>query len=921
MAEMLPNVSSFMYSAALICILMVLEAGSSSNAGLTENRRSLPGIETNEINPGSKPLKSSVLCRNRGFKFCCSSKISKKPTIICKNGLFESDSSVNWVNRSSKRRSSLKKLKTRYLSRESAEFGENTTVSSISKEMELDDVIILGNSTVRSINGTFELGFFSTDGGSNWYLGIWYASIPIRTYVWVANRKNPVKNLTSATVRFTGDGRLKIMDSDERNVWQTENTESATEAQFLDSGNLVLLSQKRTNVWQSFDFPADTWLPGMNLTRLQSLTSWRSTSDPSPGKYALRLKPREYGEFELVFNGSEAYWSTGNWTGNSFASVPEMMVRYIYAFHFLNPFTPAASFFYTEFSLEKGSRPPLTRFSVDYAGQLKQYTWNSQTESWNMFWSQPENDCRVYGICGNLGFCSIRALRPCQCFAGFRPVDDREWNSGEFSGGCRREGESLCDDNDEFEEVGAVSFDGAVSVSFSGSRSFCEKSCLKNCSCFGLNHNPKTGFCKNLYGNLLNLRNLTFDSTEEDVLYIRIGRKGLKKKKWRTEVLIVSICAVVVILGLGVLVLLFIQKRWSRSKKEEEDVLPVTNLKVFSYKELCAATRGFSEKLGHGGFGAVFRGELSDSSLVAVKRLERPGGGEREFRAEVCTIGNVQHVNLVRLRGFCSENSHRLLVYDYMQNGSLSVFLRRDVRNLSWDVRFQVAVGTARGIAYLHEECRDCIIHCDIKPENILLDSDFTAKVSDFGLAKLIGRDFSRVLTTMRGTWGYVAPEWLSGVAITAKADVYSYGMTLFEIIGGRRNVEAPPSVGREGGTVEKWFFPPWAARQIIGGNVAAVVDERLGGAYDPVEAERVALVAVWCIQDEEGARPTMGMVVKMLQGTVEVTIPPPPKLLQALVSEDSFPGIGAVSGEGLSTGGASFDDKIRISEDSHSSH
>jgi serine/threonine protein kinase len=224
------------------------------------------------------------------------------------------------------------------------------------------------------------------------------------------------------------------------------------------------------------------------------------------------------------------------------------------------------------------------------------------------------------------------------------------------------------------------------------------------------------------------------------------------------------------------------------------------NLKVFSYKELHLATRGFSEKIGHGGFGTVFQGELLGSSTrVAVKRLERPGGGEKEFRAEVCTIGNIQHLNLVRLRGFCSENSHRLLVYDYMPNGPLSAYLRREGPILNWDVRIRVAVGAAKGIAYLHEECRDCIIHCDIKPENILLDADFMAKVSDFGLAKLIGRDFSRVLATMRGTWGYVAPEWISGVEITTKADVYSYGMTLLELIGGRRNVEAPPS-GREGG-------------------------------------------------------------------------------------------------------------------------
>uniref|UniRef100_A0A5B6ZGH7 Receptor-like serine/threonine-protein kinase n=1 Tax=Davidia involucrata TaxID=16924 RepID=A0A5B6ZGH7_DAVIN len=785
-------------------------------------------------------------------------------------------------------------------------------------------VIISGNATIQSENRTFELGFFKTDDEeSKWYLGIWYASIPTPTYVWVANRETPVKNLASAKVEITADdGQLTVKDSGDENIWRTENAEKAVQAKLLDEGNLVLLTDDGKVVWQSFDHPTDTWLPGMNLTNRKWLTCWKSLNDPSPGRYSLRLKAPKFGEIELLFNGTEPYWSTGNWTGNAFAGVPEMTIPYIYRFHFVDPFTPAATFGYTETALEGGMLPPLTRFHVDVSGQLKQFTWSPQAENWNMFWSQPENLCRVYGVCGNLGFCNTRMLNPCKCLAGFGPVDGVGWDAGDFSGGCRRESDDLCGGKDEFEEVGTMSFDGAITVSFSGSRSMCERACLSNCSCIGLYHNAGTNLCKHLFGSLFNLRSLTSDSTIEDILYLRVQRGGVTKKK--TLVLISTICGSMVTLVLIVMALLFItrQRRIERRKEEEEAVFPVTNLKVFSYKELHAATRGFSEKLGHGGFGGVFRGELSDSSLVAVKRLERPDGGEREFRAEVSTIGNIQHVNLVRLRGFCSENSHRLLVYDYMPNGPLSVYLQRDGQSLSWDVRFRVAMETARGIAYLHEECRDCIIHCDIKPENILLDEDFNAKVSDFGLAKLIGRDFSRVLATMRGTWGYVAPEWISGVEITAKADVYSYGMTLLELIGGRRNVEGPPSAG-EGGTGEKWFFPPWAACQIIEGNAAAVVDVRLGGMYNVVEAERAGLVAVWCIQDDETMRPTMGTVVKMLEGVMEVSVPPPPKLLQALVSGDSFQGVGADSSNRVSSsgrGGGCFDDDVQLSVDSKDS-
>lgn len=676
------------------------------------------------------------------------------------------------------------------------------------------------------------------------------------------------------------------------------------------------------------------------------------------------MRPPEYGEIELVHNGTTPYWTTGNWTGESFVNVPEMTVPYIYRFYFDDPFTKTASFGLSEVTPEIGLRPPLTRFCIDFTGELRQYTWSQQTEYWNMFWARPESRCRVYGLCGPNGLCyedsSLLPLKACGCPAGFGPSDEFGWAGGDFSGGCRRVGGEGCDEKrDGFEVVGIVTFDGATTTSFQGvgSRGDCEKDCLANCSCVGVIYNGKTNSCKNLFGSLVNLRNLSSDSIIDDgVLYLRVGKSGLGKKNqlMHKVVLIVIIVGLVAVLAAMCLVLLILRRAVrKRMKEEEEAALAATHLRVFSYKELHGATRGFSEKLGHGGFGTVFLGTLPDSSHIAVKCLERPGnGGEKEFRAEVCTIGNVQHVNLVRLRGFCSEKSHRQLVYDYMPNGPLSGYLKRDGMNMSWDVRFRVAMGTARALAYLHEECRDCILHCDIKPENILLDQDYTAKVSDFGLAKLIGRDFSRVLATMRGTWGYVAPEWISGVAITTKADVYSYGMTMLELIGGRRNVEAPPpsppngggggggknhlspsppNVGGSDGSIgggDKWFFPPWAARQIIEGKVAEVVDPRLGVAYDRAEAERVGMVAVWCIQDEEMARPSMGMVVKMLEGVMDVGVPPPPKLLQSLVSGESFPGMATsfdsgkevLSGSGGGGGGGSGGRFSRASVDSVSS-
>ncbi|XP_078427614.1 receptor-like protein kinase 4 [Wolffia australiana] len=741
--------------------------------------------------------------------------------------------------------------------------------------------LISGNSTLISPNRSFEMGFFSVDGGSRWYLGIWFASIPIRTYVWVANRDSPVPAAgTPATASFSDDGHLLLQDASRRELWRTLNAEPASAALLLDSGNLVLVSGDGDRlVWQSFDHPGDTWLPSQRLTRRHAVTSWRSPVDPSPGLFSLRLKPPLSAEFELV-NGYRvssssssssspvSYWTTGNWTGDRFAYVPEMTVPYIYAFRFDDPFSEEASFVYEETTPAR--RP--SRFVVDSSGQLRQFTWSTQTASWTMFWARPEDPCRVYARCGDLGVCG--GAPPCDCPPGAVPADSPAWSSGDFSGGCLMPaGPSV------LEDVGPASFDATWTVSFASSgRRSCEDSCLGNSSCRGLNFVPETKVCREIFGKLLNLRS----SASSPVLFLKATTiKARKKERWKTAALSAGAAVVLVAAAAGALARG--RRRRRRRRRREEEKAATTNLRVFSYRELSAATKGFSEELGHGGFGAVFKGELADGSAVAVKRLERRhGGGEREFRAEVRTIGSVQHVNLVRLRGFCSEGRHRLLVYEYMANGPLSGYLgrrREQQPPLPWAARWRVAVGTARGLAYLHEECRDCILHCDIKPENILLDEGLTAKVADFGLARLLGRDLSRVVATMRGTWGYVAPEWIAGGPISAKADVYSYGMTLMEIVSGRRNAE------EEEDGEEKWFFPAWAARRVAEGDALAVVDPLLRGEYDREEAERAAMAAVWCMQDREDERPRMGRVVRMLEGTVEMAAPPLPQLLQALVA------------------------------------
>ncbi|KAI7747668.1 hypothetical protein M8C21_002772 [Ambrosia artemisiifolia] len=310
------------------------------------------------------------------------------------------------------------------------------------------------------------------------------------------------------------------------------------------------------------------------------------------------------------------------------------------------------------------------------------------------------------------------------------------------------------------------------------------------------------------------------------------------------------------------------------------------SLVAFAYRDLQIATGNFSDKLGGGSFGSVFKGVLHDSSIVAVKKLRSVSQGEKEFRSEVSTIGIIQHVNLVRLCGFCAQGKNRLLVYDYVPNGSLNSHLFNENENnlLTWKTRYQIALGIARGLVYLHEKCRDRIIHCDIKPENILLDVDFCPKIADFGMAKLMCRDFSRVLTTMRGTRGYLAPEWLSGAAITSKADVFSYGMMLFELISGKRN-------SHQSEDRSFVFFPSLAANVLmVGGDILSLLDSRLNREASVEEVTKVFKVAYWCMQDEEDNRPSMSEVEHILEGVLDVSMPPIPQYVKYFADDmDDF--------------------------------
>ncbi|XVF45269.1 hypothetical protein PTKIN_Ptkin02bG0192000 [Pterospermum kingtungense] len=285
----------------------------------------------------------------------------------------------------------------------------------------------------------------------------------------------------------------------------------------------------------------------------------------------------------------------------------------------------------------------------------------------------------------------------------------------------------------------------------------------------------------------------------------------------------------------------------------------------YSLKELEMATRGFAEEnvIGEGGYGVVFKGTLQDGSVVAVKNLlNNKGQADKEFSVEVEAIGKVRHKNLVGLVGYCVEGARRMLVYEYVDNGNFEQWLHGDVgpvSPLTWDIRMKIAIGTAKGLAYLHEGLEPKVVHRDVKSSNILLDKKWNAKVSDFGLAKLLGSEASYVTTRVMGTFGYVSPEYASTGMLNEGSDVYSFGVLLMEMITGRSPIDYSRPPGEM--NLVDWFKGMVASRR-----GEELVDPLIEVQPPPRALKRALLICLRCIDLDANKRPKMGQIVHMLE-------------------------------------------------------
>ncbi|KAI5662080.1 hypothetical protein M9H77_21403 [Catharanthus roseus] len=285
----------------------------------------------------------------------------------------------------------------------------------------------------------------------------------------------------------------------------------------------------------------------------------------------------------------------------------------------------------------------------------------------------------------------------------------------------------------------------------------------------------------------------------------------------------------------------------------------------FTLRDLDIATSRFSSEnvIGEGGYGVVYRGRLVNGTEVAVKKLlNNMGQAEKEFRVEVEAIGHVRHKNLVRLLGYCIEGVHRMLVYEYVNNGNLEQWLHGAMRQhgaLTWEARMKVLLGTAKALAYLHEAIEPKVVHRDIKSSNILIDDEFNAKVSDFGLAKLLDSGESHITTRVMGTFGYVAPEYANTGLLNEKSDIYSFGVLLLESVTGRD----PVDYGRPASEVN---LVEWLKMMVGNRRAEEVVDPNLEVKPTTRALKRALLVALRCVDPDSEKRPRMSQVVRMLE-------------------------------------------------------
>ncbi|XP_021307168.1 G-type lectin S-receptor-like serine/threonine-protein kinase B120 [Sorghum bicolor] len=533
------------------------------------------------------------------------------------------------------------------------------------------------------------------------------------------------------------------------------------------------------------------------------------------------------------------------------------------------------------------SSSTVIKIKMDYSGKIEILIWNSNILEWDVLEAEPSHECSTYGYCGPFGYCdNTEPNATCKCLDSFEPISNKDASNGKLPEGCRRK-ETLCEENTSFLTLTTMKIpDKFVYVK---NRSFdeCTAECASNCSCIGYAYanmgtmaiNGDDTRCLLWMGDLID----TEKRIGGENLYIRVNRSSDKKRS--------NILKIILPVVSSLLILIFMWLVWtcnSRAKQRNKktwkkiisgvlsisDELGDGKLLSISFREIVLATDKFSSTnmLGHGGFGHVYRGTLECGKTVAVKRLSKGSGqGVLEFRNEVLLIAKLQHRNLVKLLGFCIHGDEKLLIYEYLSNKSLDAFLFNSTRkpSLDWSTRFNIILGIARGLLYLHQDSRLKIIHRDLKANNILLDDEMSPRISDFGMARIFyGNQQQGNTDRVVGTYGYMSPEYALEGVFSVKSDVYSFGVLVLEIVSGSKIISTHMTEDYPNLIARAWSL--WKD-----GNAKEFVDSSIVDNCSLDETSQCIHIGLLCVQDNPNSRPFMSSILSVLE-TGDISLPPP---------------------------------------------
>uniref|UniRef100_J3L6J2 Receptor-like serine/threonine-protein kinase n=1 Tax=Oryza brachyantha TaxID=4533 RepID=J3L6J2_ORYBR len=743
-----------------------------------------------------------------------------------------------------------------------------------------------------SSNGVFAFGFYNLS-STVFTLSVWFAASADRTVAWTANRDRPVHGMGSK-VTLRKDGSLVLTDYDGTAVWQTNSSSSSAAAEMTDAGNLVVRGEDGGVLWQSFDLSTPEVVPP---------TSY----------YALRFDDRYL--LSLAYDGpdiSNIYWpdpDASSWINGRISYNASRRGVLDDAGRFL------ASDNTTFVASDLGAAGVRRRLTLDHDGNLRLYSLRDADGSWSVSWMAFPQPCGIHGLCGWNGLCVYTPRPACSCPPSYVPADSGDRGRGcrpTFNFTCGGEGRPAMD----FATLPQTDFWGSdLNLVSSISVDACKTTCLELCNCVAFEYKDDVGDCYlksalfngktypgypgtvylKLPARLVATDAPSYNSAIPDAAPVLACDAASSPADVTTRVLSFPAASgddsggaswryyYGFLSAFFAVELCFIAFGWwftARSRPApseqwaaEEGYRVVTDhFRRFTYGELRKATKGFKDVIGHGRYGSVYRGVLAagDDRAVAVKKLKPTSPQQQredEFETEVSVIGRINHMNLVRIRGVCSERHRRLLVYEYVENGSLATWLFGARETLSWQRRYNIAIRVAKGLAYLHHECLDWIIHCDIKPENILLDEGFEPKISDFGLAKSHQRsDHDDPYSfRIRGTRGYMAPEWVSSLPITEKVDVYSYGIVLLELVRGARMADLVVNSVDDAETSVRQLV--WKIKERLKNGdrpwVISFVDPKLSGSFVYSQVALMLEVATLCLEKERSQRPSMNDVLQ----------------------------------------------------------